>query len=505
MAQPHALAIRDTETSHSARAWADLLAEHNIPETTARAFAGPPLRATSIHGFAHGLKNEQSLEDYLRFLLLVGTGGPELVNAGREGWERGLTEHTFRFSQWQGACHALWVDCQDALKRDRRSKDSRAERPPTVSMGEEVPSWISGVGLPALPGEGTIPFLNDQSRDDLLKRFAIAWPGQALDEFTTPGSRLIDRFYHDCQPGRKRKWYHWRQVLSQQQEDLEREKLPRTAMECTDPEQRRKFLNYHMGLLENTGPNKTGADAVRKKFELRMRLHGIVLGAHQGTHMGFDNLMLKYFTGDAHGGRLGYRACTFEELMHGDKYIWNKIWELMNTGKWNLDEILLEFTVHPELVEKILSYRASDKPAQSSDLKRLSDDTPLSPKKKKRGGGGRGGGKGSGGEEHKPGKAPKAPGGKNPKAKGKGGKQNGKGAGFVKKRDDYPAQLALNVDNRQACQQYHIKNVGCKRGEKCKYSHQCTIKKKGGGLCKGLHPAHQCPLTAEERHQGFTY
>ena len=69
------------------------------------------------------------MAEYLKHILFPpggaapGQGGPRLAETGSANFAR----ETFRFSKWQAACHALWSDCWDIVKREKRLTDQTSE------------------------------------------------------------------------------------------------------------------------------------------------------------------------------------------------------------------------------------------------------------------------------------------------------------------------------------------------------------------------------------------
>lgn len=512
--------VRESELLHSARSWGDLVAEHHIPEETVRAFRNAPLRATSIHSFAHGLMDSNILLEYLKYILFLpdgatraSTDSPILSEHGTKNWERGLTPGNWRFSRWVAACHALWSACWRLVDQESNRQGGQPLLSFSTSSWESPSLQHAALLDQVLPENSVVARLRRDTRESYIRRYALKWPGDHLDKYTTPGSRFLDYLHADSQKGNEMRWYAWTRYLSQYQEDLEKKKLPRSISASDHPDLRKRHSDFLMGILEvANGPN-LGADKIRKKFDIRRRANCMILDAHAGAHMGLDNKMLNYFTGEALEGKPGFRPVILEELMAADKVIWTAIWDQYNTKEWAFNDLLVEYTIKRQDVDQLLGCRL--------DISR-----PLATKIKDRGGNPKGGSPNDRGRSRIPraggnpgGNPPVRPpkirptkkernGGAYPKAKAKaaGGKP-GKGPqqpGANPCRGDYPAQLATKIDGVEVCQIYHIESKGCNRSD-CPRSHRCPIRKKDNTICGGNHPAFRCQLSKDERKNGFTY
>ena len=354
--------------------------------------------------------------------------------------------------------------------------------------------------------------LRKETREQYLQRFADKWYGEALGEYNTPGSRLIDRLHHDCKKENKHTWYPWKCFMSEWQEEQERKNWPKAASISENASMRQRYLDYQAGILELSGADKHGADDIRRKFELRAKLHAIVLGAHLGVHRAFDNKVMRYYTGEALEGKYGFRPCSFAELLAGDKYIWNQMWKLVNSGSWSINEVILEFTIGRSTVDGILGCHKHGDPrpgnggASDGDGARDGGRRGNRPNKRKRGGdqggqpapkqhrrdrGGRDGDRGSKGKGKENGK------GKSKGKDGKSGKDN-------KRRSDYPTFLCFKIDGKAVCQKRHIKGLGCSNNN-CPRTHRCPVRKTNGSPCGGDHKVENCPLQQSERKDGVMY
>ena len=70
------------------------------------------------------------------------------------------------------------------------------------------------------------------------------------------------------------------------------------------------------------------------------------------------------------------------------------------------------------------------------------------------------------------------------------------------RRPDYPPELALKFKGVDVCQIKHVPGKSCNNADR-KRSHLCPIRNEDGHPCAGDHAAKDCPLTTEQRKNGF--
>ena len=314
----------------------------------------------------------------------------------------------------------------------------------------------SGRALPAETPPPTAPKtkLSAAEVKAMKQSFSQSYPGELLTPASTPSASFLT-LVKEATDSNTLGWIPWKSRTSEQDDldytETRRPRNDRQLLKTIMDEGSAVLYDVPEAVFQSNAP----VEVVLPKFQgLLSTALAMVNAAHLLVLKRFHNNFFMLATARPRDGNL--RAPTLSETLDADKVAWGAVSELLQEGKWSLNDSLNEIAFCRQIFHSTLAPRPRVQLPQprSEPKKRRHDDGRVSSQPPKK---------------------------SNPPPK----RQNNKTGGSGKWEDSWHRKTTTG---QGICIRYNINKC---RAKDCRYSHSCPIPKSDGQPCGGAHPASQ--------------